>query len=217
MDIKELHAQGLSNREIGRKLSLHHKVVAQQLKQLGLVSNEYKDLIVVESDTAICNKCGVEKSIKEYQFNRRGTPNQYRFGYCNDCRKEQVYLNLNNSKDAFIGDRVNRAKIRANKLKLDFNITPEYIKHLLELQEYKCVYTQEILLMRVGSGYSEYSLSFDKVNPSKGYTIGNVVLCTVRANTIKHNQTLEELAQWMPLWFDRLLYLLDKINKEGDF
>ncbi len=38
-----------------------------------------------------------------------------------------------------------------------------------------------------------------------GYTLGNVVLCTYRANSIKRDVSLDELREWMPGWYDRLV------------
>lgn len=39
-------------------------------------------------------------------------------------------------------------------------------------------------------------MSVDKVDPKRGYTIGNTVLCTAEANFIKGAKNLEEFKLW---------------------
>ena len=47
-------------------------------------------------------------------------------------------------------------------------------------------------------------MSIDRVDVTKGYTIGNVVLTTNRINRVKSDLTLEELAEWVPKWYQRV-------------
>ena len=42
-------------------------------------------------------------------------------------------------------------------------------------------------------GRCDNSVSFDRINPLKGYIQGNVIICSDRANRIKNNGTAEEL------------------------
>lgn len=46
---------------------------------------------------------------------------------------------------------------------------------------------------RGARGPSQHSPSLDRVNPLNGYTPDNVRVISYRANTIKHNATLDEL------------------------
>jgi hypothetical protein len=41
-------------------------------------------------------------------------------------------------------------------------------------------------------GWTDYSPSFDRVDPTKGYTKENVVIISMRANRIKNNGSAEE-------------------------
>ena len=57
-----------------------------------------------------------------------------------------------------------------------------------------------IELAPVGGKYSEASPSADRLDPTKGYTRGNVEIISMRANRLKNNATREELeriAAWM--------------------
>ena len=42
--------------------------------------------------------------------------------------------------------------------------------------------------------------TLDRIDPTKGYTLGNVQILSFRANTIKGDATLEELKQIVQNW-----------------
>lgn len=86
--------------------------------------------------------------------------------------------------------RLNSAKHRARKLKLEFNITEEFIKELWEKQDGKCFYSG--LDMNITERNTPYAMSLDKVDANKGYTQDNVVLCTYIVNTMKSNLPVTE-------------------------
>ena len=68
-----------------------------------------------------------------------------------------------------------------------------------------CFYTDIKLKMGIGkNGKEKDAFSIDKIIPEKGYTVGNIVLCTRRTNTVKSDLTLEEIKLWMPEWYMRL-------------
>lgn len=75
-----------------------------------------------------------------------------------------------------------------------------------EGQDGLCFYTfekLEILRFRTKE-QKAYSPSLDRVNPTKGYTNGNVVWCINKANIVKSNLTLDELSEWIPEWYGRI-------------
>lgn len=76
----------------------------------------------------------------------------------------------------------------------------------------KCFYTDREMVAVAGKGKSPDSVSVDKVNPSRGYTVGNVVLCCNRINTIKQDVTPEELQAWMPGWHSGVATMLKVEN-----
>lgn len=106
--------------------------------------------------------------------------------------------------DRCLMKRCRGLKYSAAVLGLPFSLTVEYLKQLYELQKGLCFYTDVELITHVGVGHPPNSLSVDKIEPNLGYVPGNVVLCSKRANSIKHDQSLEELSKWMPLWHERI-------------
>jgi hypothetical protein len=74
----------------------------------------------------------------------------------------------------------------AQSRSLEFNLTFEYVKKLLEYNT--CYYTNVQFTEDGGS-----ARSFDRVDNDKGYVIGNVVACTIDINGKKNNLTLDEI------------------------
>jgi hypothetical protein len=81
------------------------------------------------------------------------------------------------------------AKHRARKAKIPCTITEKTLRELWEEQGGFCYYSG-IAMEEAGSG--PYSLSIDQVDPAKGYTADNVVLCLSAVNVMKWNNTTDE-------------------------
>ncbi|MEV6525197.1 hypothetical protein AB0M43_24910 [Longispora sp. NPDC051575] len=64
------------------------------------------------------------------------------------------------------------------------------------------------MTLTLGNGVDQAQASVDRICPELGYTMGNVVLCTFRANSVKRDVTLDELAAWMPGWAHRVALVL---------
>lgn len=89
-----------------------------------------------------------------------------------------------------------QAKYRAKKLGLPFNITAEDL-----VVPRLCPALGIPLRRNVGStGYHPNSPSVDRIVPELGYTKGNIVVISNRANTLKRDATAFELgliAAWL--------------------
>lgn len=205
------HGAGKKNREIARELGIHHNTVSYWLKQNGLKANYFGQPIDLVSETqARCRKCNQIKLLSEYQFGRKGKQYEYRFSYCNDCRKRQVYLNLNSDINKFLADRFNRTKRRAKKLNIPFNISKKEFINQFNSQNGLCFYTDVKMVCEVGSDLHRDSMSIDKIIPDKGYVLGNVVFATNKINCCKNDLSLEEIQKWMPEWYKRIEKFLGK-------
>ena len=74
----------------------------------------------------------------------------------------------------------------AQSRNLEFNLTFEYVKKLLE---YNTCYYTNVIFTEDGTN----ARSFDRVDNDKGYVIGNVVACTIDINGKKNNLTIDEI------------------------
>jgi len=96
---------------------------------------------------------------------------------------------------------LNGARARAKRYNILFSLTKEDIvipercpifDTLLRSKEEICAETKK--------GAQDNSLSLDRIDPTKGYTKGNVAVISYRANVIKNNGSAEEhrrIAEWM--------------------
>ncbi len=101
--------------------------------------------------------------------------------------------------------RVTDAKKRALKKNLDFNIDVEYlIKKLIETN-YICPY----LGVKFEKRNSDYVLSIDRIDPTKGYVKGNIEITSRLANTMKNKATNSQLM----IFAENIL----KIKKENNY
>lgn len=79
----------------------------------------------------------------------------------------------------------------------EYNLTEDYLKELLKKQEYKDYYTKV-----KPADYHEYSI--DRIDSSKGYVKGNVVITTNAINIMKSDLTTEEFKNQIKLLYKNL-------------
>lgn len=201
--ILNLHSNGLLHIEIATKLGVHWRTVEYCLKKHGLKSNKPK-FTVVDDKNARCSKCGKIKPFEAFAQMH----GKYRLSYCQSCRGKQGRENLNNHLDRYLAERWRRLKKRCEHEGYDFDIGKEYFIELYRKQNGKCFYFGVDLNTKVRpgqrSGPVENSLSVDRLIKSGGYTEGNIVMCSQRANTIKSNLTLDELKSLIPSWYEKI-------------
>ena len=77
----------------------------------------------------------------------------------------------------------------------DFNLTLEYLKQLWEEQKGICPYTGiQLCLAEYKANHNDpiYTASLDRIDSSKGYTIGNVQFISTAINYMKNTMSHEE-------------------------
>ena len=84
-----------------------------------------------------------------------------------------------------------RARDRATKKGVPFNITAQYIRSIWPTNN-RCPVLD--VPLRVSKGQpSDASPSLDRIVPKKGYVRGNVIIVCNKANTIKSHATVKEI------------------------
>ena len=84
-----------------------------------------------------------------------------------------------------------RAKNRAAKLGIEFNLTEEDVSIPMI-----CPYLKTPLKFELGQGYQDSNISLDRVDNSKGYVKGNVEVISTLANRMKSNANQEQLERF---------------------
>lgn len=204
--VRAAHARGLGNREIARELGLNHRSVADHLAELGLSTNNPRGLPPerIDDEHGRCPHCNRATRWEDFALVKSQEDGR-RLTKCRDCRRRHQNDRLNGDIGLFLGDKVTRAKTRSKKLGVDFDLTKEWALASYDAQRGLCFYTDVELSARAGDGHSPQAVSFDRVDPQGGYLQTNVVLATNRANSIKQNVTLDELALWLPGWSERVM------------
>jgi hypothetical protein len=80
----------------------------------------------------------------------------------------------------------------------------------LSIEVYKNLIVTHCPLLGVELSYAKYSgniapnnyATLDKIDPDKGYVLGNVQIVSFRANTLKNSATLEELKLIVKNWYN---------------
>lgn len=127
---------------------------------------------------------GADKVIKECIYCKKilhDNKNELKYGCCIDCF--DLY--------AHDGDRIssylyNRSKTNSNNYDFKYSLTKEYIKHIIENQNFKCAYSNMDFDYFNTSGVP----TIDRIDSSKGYEIGNICIIRCDVNKMKSNYDL---------------------------
>ena len=214
-DAVTLNSEGKTHVEIAEALGTERHKVGRYLNRLGLKSPYVRTRIIdLGNDMVQCTKCERELPREELPWGKV-TTNPYQLSYCRKCATAAVVANTRKSVPQYLKHRQRAIKSRAAEQGVPYDLPGGYLADLYERQGQTCFYTDEPMEVYFGTRYSgsrRDSLSVDKIAPENGYVVGNVVLCIDRANRIKNDCTLAEMAQWMPGWHARVIALWNEIG-----
>lgn len=129
-------------------------------------------------------------NVRYYQLHAgelRAYSKAYREAHCQELHsKEKIYYTTYPERLL-----VHNAKFRSRAYKVPFNITPEYVKSCIPLDGC-CPITLQPFERGEGN-VGPRSMTLDRILPELGYVIGNVVVVSHLANTIKQNCTDPEV------------------------
>lgn len=202
----ELLDEGLNNREIGRRLEVHHNVIARRLKTYGLVGNHMRGVppIPVDDTHSLCVKCSQVVPNEDFPY-VQGRKDGRRLSYCRKCRYKQIRTSAGQNPQTYWEEKRRRIKTRADRDGINFDLSVDYLVNLWHKQNGKCFYTDTNLEPSLAEGRKQNSPSVDRVDCSQGYVEGNIVICTARVNSMKYDMTLNEMQEWTPGWYQRLV------------
>jgi hypothetical protein len=176
----------------------------------------HSNYIFVSEGVVSCSKCAKETLFKDLPY-VRSVADGGRLSYCRKCRYAQVTDVHYETPERLLQERQIKIRKRvsiANRSKAnltDYDLPNGYLFALWTAQEGKCFYTKADLIFNRNSPYHS-KLSVDCVNPNLGYVVGNVVLTSNRINTMKSDLSLDELEEYLPVWFSRIHNHLEPLN-----
>lgn len=95
------------------------------------------------------------------------------------------------------GHYIASLRVRARRKNIDFNITPEYAWNLFIKQDQKCAISQEKITLSESYRTNQImTASIDRIDPNKGYIIGNIQWVHIIINYMKHQLTNKDFISW---------------------
>ena len=139
-----------------------------------------------------CYKCKETKPLTE--FHKSALTKD---GYGNDCKmcRRNNYLKRKNKNPLHTYWIAKRSECKQKGI--SFNLTEDYLK---DIWTNSCPVFGTPMVIGTGSRGDGYNSHLDRIDPEKGYVIGNVAWISGRANRIKYNASAEDLrkiADWM--------------------
>jgi len=136
---------------------------------------------------------------------------------CKRCEREMALLRFYDLKEnptlpRVLKSRLAASKSRAKKKNVPFTLTFEDLLAQWDKQNGKCFYTGLPLKIKIESCVDNKEVvSIDRVEPDKGYSRENVVLCCDCVNTMKSNLSMEQFKGYLSLLHSRLLSSDNKV------
>ena len=94
------------------------------------------------------------------------------------------------------GQALRKARMRAKKRSIPFEITKEFILNIFNEQDGKCYYSglnMNIVKEDPDDLMDPMKMTIDLINHRKGYVPGNVVWCAYCINSMKQRMTTEQV------------------------
>lgn len=132
--------------------------------------------------TVKCSKCERDKPKSAYRGGRRT---------CNECHNtRRKVLRRTDPLRELCTNAAHRAELKG----FEFNVTPEYLRHVLAAQDGLCYFFKVPLHVDGSTADSLYQASLDRLDNSRGYVEGNVALTCVAANLARNKFTPEQFS-----------------------
>lgn len=118
---------------------------------------------------------------------------------CKNAYNQKLTAQYRQAPHDFIRSRIAGYRNRAKNAGVAFNITAEYLIQQWDTQAGLCFYTLKpidfTLVSPQGTHPHNQTPSVDRLDPTQGYTVGNVVWCAYVINRMKNDLNYEEFVQ----------------------
>ena len=192
-EIRRLHEQGLTGTAIAKQLGLNSHSVSNTLRRKGLGTGRQRhEREILPDGKILCSVCNRRKEANE--FPRSGSR-------CKTCEYGHMAMQSNQSLDNAIHIRNLWFHNRAKRLGIHYDLTDEQLTELYVLQDGRCAYCRDPMIMKLGIRRSGCSASIERILPDMlggNYTIKNVLWVHVRCNSRRWALAGERLKERFP-------------------
>jgi predicted transcriptional regulator len=225
--IISLNEDGLSNRAISKILHISTTTIKKYLENNNKCSNwsgNKTKLDIMSDSEAKCRVCQNILPLSEFIYFKNNT--KYKFDVCSSskCRNKTYYnkrrINFERAVkkdiDILLHYKYIGLKNKSKRDNIIFNISELEFKSQFYSQNEKCFYTDEKMKIEFSAqshknGADRETLSIDKIIPSEGYVLGNVVFCCNKINFVKRDLSLAEIKQYLaPFFYERIVNFKSK-------
>lgn len=189
------------------KLKRYNNIINEKSLEAIIKKNKERSLItqekwkkIEEQNTMSCITCKKEKVLDNFEKRNNALYSQWRTE-CKVCKNIRDKNNenkrcINNSLEYKLGLLIGNTKQRTKKRNKEalFNIDIEYLKELYNKQNGICYYSNKKMSFMTNS---REKISIDRIDSTKWYEKGNIVLCCWTANNLKQDLTMEEFKEWI--------------------
>ena len=192
-ELKEYLIKGIRYREIAKKMRRGTNTISHKARELGFASQTSMKIAyskeLRDKGFSKCGTCEKIKALTEFYENKKNI--------CKECMKhassnKRSKMSVNTSLSTILSNRYSGAKTRAIRYNMEFDLTVDTLKEIYEKQNGVCFYTKEKLEF---CSHNKNTLSIDRINSDKGYTLDNIVLCGALVNNMKNSLSINEFKQ----------------------
>jgi hypothetical protein len=122
--------------------------------------------------------------------------------WCKSCCVDDVSTWRKNKNRRYESELVGRIQIiLSNVVRSEGNIRSEYLHKAYQEQNGMCYYTGAKMKLMSDIKLDPMIMSADRIDSSKGYVEGNVVLCCYGINVLKGRHSVEKLYESLELFY----------------
>ncbi len=133
-----------------------------------------------------CTVCGITKPLSSFNGNRKK---------CNDCRTLENKERANSSLEGFLTKILTSLKQRHKAKNYEgATVSLDYLSRLYDQQRGICAISN--IPMHISTDHSDFSVSPDRIDTSKGYIEGNIRLVCARVNLMRGAMNDHDLVWW---------------------
>ena len=156
-----------------------------------------------------CPACN--KFVSVLYFNKNKARNDGLCTWCKTCESTKS-IAKRNTLDGWIRHILNTKRGKCKRDGIRFTLNHYFLLKMWELQNGRCYYTGIPLRFNLNA---LDAASLERINPTKGYVVGNVVLASQAINHMKGNATIGDLGVFMAqLDVSHVQHVLKELDKE---